>query len=93
MVAQVRVYAVGDPKTPLAQKDLLLQAPVCKTDPCDAATPSFAMIPDLERAFPEIAQLDRARLEIAEPGTPFRFWAFVSITNNTTQHVTLVTPQ
>jgi hypothetical protein len=35
----------------------------------------------------------RARIEI-EPTLPdMRVWAFVSITNNETQHVTLVTPQ
>lgn len=92
IVAQVRVYAVGDAKPPLAQANVLLKAPACMTDPCDAAIPSFGMIADLEQAFPQIAQFDRVRVEV-EPTGPFRFWAFASITNNATQHVTLVMPQ
>jgi len=82
----------GRSQTAARSKNVVLQAPVCTTDPCDALVPSFAIIPDLEQAFPQIAQLDSVRIEI-EPAAPFRFWAFASITNNATQHVTLVTPE
>jgi hypothetical protein len=33
------------------------------------------------------------RIEISPAGGNFRFWAFVSVTNNETQHVTTITPQ
>ena len=33
------------------------------------------------------------RIEIGIPGTGHRFWAFASVTNNTTQHVTVISPQ
>jgi hypothetical protein len=92
MVVTVRVYAAGDPKPAIAQKSVRLDAPACSTDPCDAASPSFAIVSDLEQFFPEISHLDRVRIEI-EPVLPYRFWAFVTITNNATQNVTTVTPQ
>lgn len=52
--------------------------------------PGFAQITDLGVLVS--APTQRLRVEI-EPLTPgLRYWAFVSVTNNTTQHVTLVTP-
>lgn len=33
------------------------------------------------------------RVEVEPLGEGARFWAFVSVTNNETQHVTLITPQ
>ena len=92
MPVSIRLYGFGDPKPPIAQAAIQLVAPPCSTDPCDAMVPSFAMIPDLEEAFPQIAQLDRVRIEI-EPGPAYRFWAFATVTNNQTQHITIVTPQ
>lgn len=54
--------------------------------------PGYAQI-DLEKAFEDIDQYVDLRLEI-EPRSPqTRYWTFLSITNNTTQQVTLVTPQ
>ncbi len=48
---------------------------------------------DLLTLFPQIVAYDRIRLEI-EPVTPgLRLWAFVSVTNNETQQVSLITPQ
>jgi hypothetical protein len=68
--------------------------------------PNFSMIGDLRAAFPQLGNVEpidipavnyhrpaAVRLEI-EPLTPnLRFWAFVSVTNNETQHVTVITPQ
>jgi hypothetical protein len=73
-------------------KEIVLQAPACETDPCDSLTPSFAMISDLEQEFPALRQLERVRLEVESPSGR-RFWAMATITNNTTQNVTVVTPQ
>ncbi len=58
----------------------------------DSAIPGIAQIGSLTDAFPGIANR-RVRIEIT-PDTPgLRFWAFVSVTNNETQHVTTITPQ
>ena len=51
--------------------------------------------------FPGYAQLmlpttvvgERVRAEIAPLAEGMRFWAFVSVTNNATQHITVITPQ
>jgi hypothetical protein len=44
-------------------------------------------------AFPEVPEGTRVRIRIDALTPDLRLWAFVSITNNETQHVTLVTPQ
>ncbi|HZI65823.1 MAG TPA: hypothetical protein VFF17_04590 [Thermoanaerobaculia bacterium] len=66
--------------------------------PCNASSPEY--VPD----FPNYAQIhgigqlltgstpDVVGVEIT-PVTSFRFWAFISVTNNETQHVTTITPQ
>jgi hypothetical protein len=54
--------------------------------------PRFAMIADLRDAFPQLSALDRVRLEIAPASDGLRFWAFASVTNNETQHVTVIAP-
>jgi hypothetical protein len=53
--------------------------------------PSFGSIANIE-TFPELAGEKAIWIEVSPvtPGLPI--WAFVSITNNTTQQVTLVTP-
>ena len=40
-----------------------------------------------------IAPGEPLRIEIGVPATGHRFWAFASVTNNTTQHVTVISPQ
>lgn len=55
--------------------------------------PGYLQILDLRAAYPQIAHLRRARIEI-EPVTPgVRYWAFVSVANVTTQQVSTITPQ
>ena len=64
--------------------------------------PGTAMIGDLVAAFPQLRAviprlgdttgIPRVRIDI-DPVTPgLRFWGFLSVTNNATQHVTVVTP-
>jgi len=57
-------------------------------------TPSYAEDPIEINFGPVLLAKDAAvRVEVT-PMTPgSRYWAFVSATNNTTNHVTLVTPQ
>lgn len=58
----------------------------------DPRFPTYGEIAWLTGELPEIAAEDRVRIEIV-PLTPgLRLWAFVSVTNNETQHVTVVTP-
>jgi len=59
-------------------------------------------VPESPNEYPGYAQLNidgladlssgNLRIEVAPTTTGLRFWAFVSVTNNDTQHVTLVTP-
>jgi hypothetical protein len=60
--------------------------------PCNSARPAFAAV-DLLEAFPELAGRGRFSVGVVPNGPAgHRYWAFVSITNNETQHVTVVTP-
>lgn len=48
---------------------------------------------DFDARFPALASTDRIRIQIERMSGEGRFWAFVTITNNDTHHVTTVTPQ
>lgn len=55
--------------------------------------PSFASIPNLAEFFPQVRSVPTVRLRL-EPLTPgLRYWAFVSVTENSTNHVTAITPE
>ena len=56
------------------------------------APPPFAMIDSLSHAFPQIVSSGRVRIEVSPLTAGLRFWAFVSVTNNETQHVTVISP-
>ncbi len=62
--------------------------------PADEHTPWSGTIGDLLVAHPEIVNKGRLRLSISplRPDSGARFWAFVSVTNNETQHVTVISP-
>ncbi|HEX6101006.1 MAG TPA: hypothetical protein VF432_32110 [Thermoanaerobaculia bacterium] len=85
--SHVRVFA-GD-----RSRSLTLSG-TCGFDvtPCNSARPAFAAI-DLLETFPELAGRGRFSVAVVPIGAAAqRHWAFVSITNNETQHVTVVTP-
>lgn len=70
--------------------------PLHSTTPCAFATPCVSIDPaftslDPLAAFPEMAGKSTMRLDMYTSRQ--RSWAFVTITNNATQHVTIVTPQ
>lgn len=48
---------------------------------------------DLDGLFPEMATTTLARIEIEQVPKGHKLWAFVSITNVATQHVTTISPQ
>lgn len=52
-----------------------------------------AQMGDLRAAVPEIANAGSVRVDVTPVAAATRFWAFASVTNDETQHVTLVTPQ
>jgi len=55
--------------------------------------PASVMIGDLALAFPALANTERVRINITPVTEGTRFWAFVTATNNETQHVTAITPR
>jgi len=63
--------------------------PCAYATPCASSDPSFLSLDPLA-AFPEMAGKQRMRLDII---LSIRSWGFVTITNNETQHVTVITPQ
>jgi hypothetical protein len=95
---QIRLRAFElSSKVPLVDIVLVL-TPAHNTDgdPVDPNVyppyPGHATVGDLVTAFPQLVAAKELRLEL-EPVTPgLRFWAFVSVTNNETQHVTTIVP-
>jgi len=57
-----------------------------------AFNPGYGQILSLGDAFPA-ARGETVRIEIQPQTTGMRIWAFASVTNNETQHVTTITPQ
>jgi hypothetical protein len=55
--------------------------------------PGFAQILDLPVAYPTLAGEEAVTVRILPQMEGALFWAFVSVTNNETQHVTTITPQ
>ena len=76
-----------------------MEAALQKADPIGyqeldlPSRPAYLQIDALSALHPQLTATSRFRIEIV-PLTPgLRYWAFVSVTNNETQHVTTVTPQ
>ncbi|HYS54545.1 MAG TPA: hypothetical protein VER58_12375 [Thermoanaerobaculia bacterium] len=85
-VARLRMFEL-DGKTPLV--DINVALPSASGSEFE---PGFAQYLWLTRDFPQLLSTTLLRIEI-EPVSPgMRFWAFVSVTNNETQHVTVITP-
>jgi len=70
--------------TVIASTSLDLIQPLDKT-----SYPPFAQITSLRDTFPQIASYESVGLEVESD----LVWAFVSVTNNETQHVTVIAPQ
>jgi len=57
------------------------------------ALASYVQINSLADAYPQIRGHDRVRIEVESTSTPPKpIWAFVSVTNSETQHVTVIAP-
>ena len=88
--------------TPLVDTIVALP-PTPEADATNPIVPSAITIGDLLTTFPQLANLTpiqapgapkeaRIRIDIDPISTDLEFWAFVSVTNNETQHVTVITP-
>lgn len=53
----------------------------------------YGSVPSLQQAFGHVALPDQVRLRLTGIPSNLIFWAFVSVTDNETQYVTLITPQ
>lgn len=79
-----------------ASGDLLAEGDIALTTAAAAEyhefTPGWGGFLDLVGAFPQLRATETVRIELtAEAGV--RYWAYVSVTNNETQHITLITPE
>ena len=93
---QVRVKIFGE-----AQTETLVGERIVTLEPADIGPtdnlglpihPGYAQL-DLASLFPAAVSFQRLRIELEPLTSETRYWAFVSITNNDTQHITLVTPE
>jgi hypothetical protein len=76
----------------LGSRELTLTGvPVCVTTPCLPDRPAFNVL-DLEQ-IEELREHDVVDVTVAAHTRETRIWAFVSVTNNETQAVTLYSPQ
>lgn len=62
-------------------------------EPSSPQRPATVELTSLTAAYPSLSATERLRIDIAPTDPARRFWAFVSIANNTTQQVTTITPQ
>ncbi|HUO83732.1 MAG TPA: IPT/TIG domain-containing protein [Thermoanaerobaculia bacterium] len=93
MQVRMRIHA-DDEEEPRVDTILTLRQSVVNIMPDPFPTsPSYGYVGDLTATFPVLAGAAMFRVDL-EPLEPLeRFWAFVSITNNDTQQITVVTPQ
>ncbi len=73
---------------PLKDFQLAMLAPQSN----DVFTPEYAQLDQFGQA-PELAGIDRIRVRISPTNATQRLWAMVSVTNNVTQELTMITPQ
>jgi hypothetical protein len=73
--------------------DIVVDAQAGKTyRPNFPRVPSVAQLSTFRQLLPQFTATERVRVEVQPVTEGVRFWAFVSVTNNDTQHVTTVTP-
>ena len=90
--ARVVLYSMVNGGTLAADLISLSSAEPCPgVDPCNSDKPSFAIVNDLPKTF-RLGTSDRIGIRI-EPWIPVPMWAFLTITNNETQRVTVISPQ
>lgn len=84
----VRIFDPASPQ-PLVETDLPLRV----WNPSDDRFPSYARLDFLSDAFHQIQGHETVRVEIQSNTTPPKpIWAFLTVTNNDTQQVTVIAP-
>ncbi|HEX6086719.1 MAG TPA: hypothetical protein VF266_19465, partial [Thermoanaerobaculia bacterium] len=94
---QLRIYGIDGVSVPLAVSAgpnavhyLQLGGP-CTETPCNSNEPAYASL-DLGQRFPPFGLPNTIIVE-QQLDQPRRLWAFITVTNNDTQHVTVISPQ
>lgn len=91
----LRIYALPDDtfaaETVLVQIYSNDERLLVSTEMPFAGAPRYAAVLSLADAYPEIRQADRVRVRV-ESRNGRKIWAFVGVTSNTTQDVSIVTP-
>ena len=93
---QLRVYSMDGVTTGTSVamarqiQSVTLRGP-CTVAPCNSNQPAYGSA-DLRQLFPNLT--GRQTIAIGDLTVqPRRFWAFITVTNNETQHVTVISPQ
>jgi hypothetical protein len=87
---RLRAFALSTNET-LGTAGIVLRAPT--PGPQLPYKPSYAQLGDIVPLFPRTSGLGTVGLQLTPLTPAVRYWAFLSITNNETQHVTTITPQ
>jgi hypothetical protein len=87
---RVRAFALFTDET-LGTVDIALRSPSAGAQ--FPYKPSYSQVGDLVVLFPRTLGLVTVGLQLIPLTADVRYWAFISVTNNETQHVTTVTPQ
>ena len=85
---QIRIRPMSGSDTPLVHHPVITTASAG-----DEPRHGGVLISDLVAAYPALANRDPLLVEIIPNRPDDMLWALVSVTNNTTQHVTVISPQ
>ena len=79
----------------LTGTEALAQGLISLAPPADGIGPAFAELHDIDALYPQISGRGPFRIELGPmlETADNRYWALASVTNNETQHVTLITPR
>lgn len=93
-LVRVEIYEAdaGGTSAPVVTEDLRYTYLKTTTQFSHFHYPGEVQIHDLVARYPQLAGKETVRIRITTLDERVRFWAFASITNNETQHVTTVTP-
>ncbi|MEO8217704.1 MAG: hypothetical protein ABI718_11540 [Acidobacteriota bacterium] len=86
-LVQVMFYDMDDNRM-LAEAAVGVEGPGASIQP-----PPYGEIGDLTAQLPQLRSANKLRIKLIPDSPEEKIWAFVSVTNNETQHVTLITPQ
>ncbi|HEX7807498.1 MAG TPA: hypothetical protein VF608_02195, partial [Thermoanaerobaculia bacterium] len=94
----MKIYDSRDLSDALVSTTINLSAPEAMAGSAYLSRPGFASIGDLVATYPQLASVPAYTIRLqsyqplADPPHEWAVWAFVTITNNETQHVTTISP-